>query len=114
MTILNYGDLVINGETVKYEGRVKIKDASIKTESKPQTNGGIVIISNIEENFTTITVPVRSEPETNRRFDKFKANGDNNIIKFRDKNYSRAHLMDIPEREDQEIVEYVFQANPSA
>ena len=51
-------------------------------------------------------------PESNETFDEFYDNEDNNIITFRDKNYSGCFMEVKPEREDLEVVEYVFMGNP--
>ena len=60
---------------------------------------------------STITIPVRAEPESNARFEQFYDNGDNNTITIGDTNYIRATMAELPDIEDQEVVEYVFTAN---
>ena len=48
---------------------------------------------------------------SNAQFDQYFDNQNNNVITFRDKNYANAAMLEIPEREDQGIAEYVFEAN---
>lgn len=112
MTILDFGDLTINGETVSYEAPVKVIDGSIKRVPNPQVNGQLIYTSDISENRSQITINVRVTPENNDFFDTLYANGDNNTITFRDKSYVKATMEMIPEREDQATVDYVFFAQP--
>jgi len=110
--INNYQNLSINGLPLSYEGKIKVKRGMISRESFPQVNGPSIIISNIETNKSIITIPVRNIKETRDLFDVYRKNGANNVIQLDDENYDRAVLLDFPEAEDQEIVEYVFEANP--
>jgi hypothetical protein len=112
MAIQDYGDLTINGNVVKYEGRVKIEAGSKTRISNPQVNGDTIITTDISTNKSKITVPIRVTPESNKTFDSFFDNEDNNIITFRDRNFTRCFIEVKPEREDLEIVEYVFMGNP--
>ena len=113
MTILNYGELIINGVTVAYETPVEIKDGTIKRVPNPQINGQIIYTTDISENRTQITVGVRVTPESNDFFDEIYNNEDNNTLSFRDVNYTRVTLEDKPPRKDQDIANYVLYANPS-
>jgi len=112
MTILDYGNLLINGKVVAYEGRVKIESGSRTRTANPQVNGEIVYTTDISTERAKIMIPIRNSVESKELFDGFYDNGDNNTISFRDKNFSKATMEVLPEREDQEIVEYVFFANP--
>ena len=113
MTILDYGVLSINGNTIAYETGVKIKKGAIKRIPNPQINGGIVFTSDITGNMSMITVGIRVTPENNDLFDTFFDNGDNNTITFRDQNFSSCTLEEPPEREDQSTVDYVFYGDPA-
>ncbi len=113
MTIQNNGDLLANGNVIAYEGRVKIEDGSITRVPNPQVNGEVVITTDITSNRSKITIPIRVTTESNNTFDDLFDNGDDNIITFRDKNYTRCYMEVKPEREDVEIVEYVFFGNPA-
>jgi hypothetical protein len=112
MAIQDYGDLTINGNVVTYEGRVKIEAGSRTRVVNPQVDGSQIITTDISTNKSKITVPIRVTPETNKTFDALYDNGDNNIITFRDRNFTRCVMEVKPEREDLEIVEYVFMGNP--
>jgi hypothetical protein len=113
MSILDYGDLTINNTVIKYDGRIKVERGTKTRTPLPQVNGEIVYQTDISTERSKITVPIRVSPESNKQFDRFFDNGDNNIISFRDENFSKATMEVVPEREDQEIVEYVFFANPA-
>lgn len=108
---LDYQNLLINNTVVKYDGRLKVKNGSKTRTGNPQINGGIIYTTDISTEMTTITIPVRAEPESNARFEQFYTNGDNNTITIGDTNYIRATMTELPEIEDQEVVEYVFTAN---
>lgn len=108
MAVIDFGDLIINGTVIKYEGRVKIEEGSKTRKVHPQVNGGKIITTDIESARSKITIPIRSTPETNATFDEFYNLEDNNLITYRDKAYAACVMEMIPEREDQEIVEYVF------
>lgn len=112
MAILDYGDLTINGTVIKYDGRVKVERGTRTRVANPQIGGDIIYTTDISTEMAKVTVPVRVSPDSNKQFDGFYDNGDNNTMTFRDKNYSRATMEVVPEREDQEVVEYVFFANP--
>lgn len=112
MAILEYGDLEINGSVVSYESPVKIQQGSVTRNFYPQVNGEIVITNDISTNFSTITVNVRNTPENVEQFREYLNNGDNNTIKFRDQSYNRCTLIVLPEEQDLETVDYVFQGNP--
>lgn len=113
MAILTQGNLSINGTAIAYEGKIKIEAGSPKRVFNPQYNGQKIITSDISSNLSKITIPVRATPENNKQFDSFYQNGDNNTIAFRDQNFSACALEMIPEREDLEIVEYVFYGDPA-
>lgn len=113
MAILNYGDLVINGNAVSYEGAVKIQSGSIKRNVHPQVNGGKLITSDISTNMSKITVTIRVTPASNDKFDEYFQNGDNNTISYRDKNFTGCLLEELPEREDMATVDYVFYGDPA-
>lgn len=113
MAILQQGDLSINGTPIAYEGKIKIEAGSIKRVVTPQVNGSKIITSDISTNISKITVPVRVTPATNKQFDSFYNNGDNNTITFRDQNFSSCAMEMLPEREDLEVVEYVFFGDPA-
>lgn len=113
MAILNYGDLVINGNAVSYEGAVKIQAGSIKRNVHPQVNGSKIITSDISTNMSKITVTIRVTPASNDKFDEYFQNGDNNTISYRDKNFTGCLIEEIPEREDLATVDYVFYGDPA-
>jgi hypothetical protein len=112
MAIIDYGDLTINGNVVKYDGKVKIESGTRTRVSNPQVNGDVVITTDISTERSKVTVPIRVTPDSNKTFDALYNNGDNNVMTFRDKNFSRCFMEMLPEREDTEIVEYVFFGNP--
>lgn len=113
MAILDYGDLLINGTVIKYDGKVKIEKGSITRVANPQISGEVVYTTDITTNRSKITIPIRVTPESNDQFDDLYNNGDNNTISFRDANFSRCAMEMIPEREDQAVVEYIFFGNPA-
>lgn len=113
MAILDYGDLLINGTVIKYDGKVKIEKGSITRVPNPQINGQVIYTTDLASNRSKITVPIRVSPTSNEDFDNLYANGDNNTISFRDQNFSNCAMEMIPEREDQAVVEYVFFGNPA-
>lgn len=112
MTILDYGNLTINNTVIKYDGKIKIERGVRTRTPNPQVNGDIIYTTDITTERSKITVPIRVSPDTNKQFDAFFDNGDNNVISFRGNNFSKATMEVVPEREDQEIAEYVFFANP--
>lgn len=112
MAILDYGDLTINGNVIAYEGKVKIERGTRTRTANPQVGGDIIYTTDNSTERSKVIVPVRVSPASNKQFDEFYNNGDNNTISFRDKNFSRATMEVSPEREDQELVEYTFFANP--
>lgn len=114
MAIQKQGSLTINTKVIKYEGNVKIQAGSATRAGFPQVNGSLVVVEDISTNISKITVPIRVTSESNKTFDEFFNNADNNIITFRDKNYSGCFMEVLPEREDLEVVEYVFMGNPEA
>jgi hypothetical protein len=109
---IEYGDLTINGNVVTYENAVKIEAGSKTRRFHPQINGDLIITTDISTNMSKITIPIRVTPQSNNTFDDLYDNDDNNIITFRDKNFTGCAMEVIPEREDREIVEYVFMGNP--
>jgi hypothetical protein len=113
MAILDYGDLVINGNAVSYEGAVKIEAGSKKRIVNPQVNGSKIITNDISTNYSKITITVRVSPATNDKFDAYYQNGDNNTISYRDKNFTACCLEMIPEREDLATVDYIFYGDPA-
>jgi hypothetical protein len=113
MALLDYGNLSINGTVVAYDGRVKIEKGSRTRTPLPQVNGEILIQTDISTERSKITIPIRVSSSSNEQFDTFYDNGDNNTISFRDENFTKAFMEVLPEREDQEVVEYVFYANPA-
>ena len=112
MTIINYINLSINGQVVKYEGRLKIEAGTITRTFNPQVNGEIVVTSDISTNMSKITIPVRVTAASSKTFKEFYDNGDNNVITADRKSFTKCALEVLPEREDQEIVEYIFMGNP--
>jgi hypothetical protein len=113
MAQLDYGNLSINGTVVAYDGRVKIEKGTRTRTPNPQVNGEIIYTTDITTERAKVTVPIRVSPTSNEQFDTFYDNGDNNTISFRDQNFTKATMEVLPEREDQEVVEYVFYANPA-
>lgn len=113
MAILKHGDLYINDKPISYEGAVKVETGSIKRIVSPQVNGSKIITADISTNVSKITVPVRVTAESNKLFDGFYNNGDNNVISFRGQNFSACCLEVIPEREDLAIANYVFYGDPA-
>jgi hypothetical protein len=112
MALNNQGALTINTKVIQYENRVKVEAGSATRNAYPQVNGGLVVVEDISTKVSKITVPIRVTSESNETFDEFYDNKDNNIITFRDKNYSGCFMEVKPEREDLEVVEYVFMGNP--
>lgn len=112
MALNNQGALTINTKVIQYDGKVKIEAGSATRTPYPQVNGGLVVVQDISTKVSKIIIPVRVSPESNETFDEFYDNEDNNIITFRDKNYSGCFMEVKPEREDLEVVEYVFMGNP--
>jgi hypothetical protein len=112
MASLDYGDLLINGTVIAYDGKVKIEKGTKTRVPNPQINGEVIYTTDISTQRSKITVPIRVSPASNEQFDAFYANDDNNTISFRDSNFSKCVMEVIPEREDQEVVEYVFFGNP--
>ncbi len=112
MTILDYGNLLINGTVIKYDGKVKVEKGTRTRVPNPQVNGEVIYTTDISTERSKITVPVRVSPESNDQFNDLYSNGDNNTITFRDSNFSKCAMEVLPEREDQEVVEYVFFGNP--
>lgn len=113
MAILDYGNLSINGVVIAYEGAVKIEAGSKKRIVSPQFNGSKIITTDISTNVSKITVSVRVSPESNKQFDAFYNNGDNNTISFRDQNFSGCVMEMLPEREDLAVVSYTFIGDPA-
>ena len=113
MTILDYGDLTINGKVMAYEGAVKIEKGSPTFTVHPQVNGGKFVRQDISTNYSTIKIPVRVTPDNNKEYDALRANGDNNVITFRDQNFTGCLMDKLPEREDLAIVDYVFFGDPA-
>jgi hypothetical protein len=113
MAIQDYGDLLINGTVIAYEGAVKVKKGAKKRTTHPQINGKKIVVNDISENFSMITVNIRVTPESDADFDAFYNNGDNNTITFRDQNFTACTLQEPPEREDLSTVDYVFEGDPA-
>lgn len=113
MALERKGDLFINGINITYEGNVKIEDGSITRVPNIQTNGDIVYTNDLTTNRSKIMVPIRVNSASNNTFDEFYNNEDNNVITYRDKNYTRCVMEVKPEREDEELTEYVFFGNPA-
>jgi len=113
MAIQKQGDLIINGKTISYEGKVKIQVGSQKRNFFSQVNGSIIITSDVSTNIGMVIVPVRATDENKALFASFYNNGDNNIISFRNQNFSNYSMEEEPLTEDLEIVEYVFKGNPA-
>ena len=113
MTILDYGDLLINGTVIAYEGAVKVKPGAKTRIVSPQVNGAKVVTTDIADNKSMITINIRVTPESNAQFDAFYNNGDNNAITFRDQNFTGCVMMELPEREDLATVDYVFEGDPA-
>jgi hypothetical protein len=113
MTILDYGDLLINGTVIAYEGAVKVKPGAKKRTVHPQVNGQKIVTTDIAENMSMITVNILVTPESNTQFDGFYNNGDNNTITFRDQNFTACIMEEPPEREDLATVDYVFMGDPA-
>lgn len=113
MAIQDYGDLLINGTVIAYEGAVKIEKGSKTRNFHPQINGQKIITTDISTNKSKITVTVRVTPESNENFDTYYNNGDNNSITFRDQNFTACAMEMLPEREDLATVDYVFYGDPA-
>ena len=113
MAIQDYGDLLINGTVIAYEGAVKIEKGTKTRSFNPQVNGQKVITSDISTNMSKITINVRVTPENDSDFDSFYDNGDNNTITFRDQNFTACAMEVLPEREDLATVDYVFMGDPA-
>jgi len=113
MAIQKQGDLVINGKTVGYEGKVKTQTGSITRNFHPQVNGSIIITSDVSTNIGMVIVPVRATDENKALFTSFYNNGNNNTVSFRNENFSDCSVEVLPQTEDLEIVEYVFKGNPA-
>lgn len=113
MAIQKQGDLNINGKTVSYEGKVKIEAGSITRNVFSQVNGSKIITSDVSTNIGMVIVPVRATDENKALFKSFYDNGDNNVISFRNQNFSNCAMEKDPLTEDLEIVEYVFKGNPA-
>jgi len=113
MTVLDYGNLLINGAVVKYESAVKIEKGSKTRNVHPQINGSKIITTDISTNKSKITVPIRNTQESIAQFDTYYNNGDNNTITFRDQNFIGCVIEMLPEREDQGVTDYVFFGDPA-
>ncbi len=113
MAILDYGDLLINGTVISYEGAVKVKNGTKKRTANPQVNGKKIITTDISTNMSMITVTIRVTPESNADFDALFNNDDNNTITFRDQNFVSCFIEELPEREDQQTVDYIFYGDPA-
>jgi len=111
-TTLNFKVLSINGNTIAYETAIKIKPGSLKRTPNPQINGGIVYTTGVEDHYSVIPVSIRVTDESNDLFDTFFENGNNNTITFGSENFTSCTLLEIPEREDQGIAEYMFNGDP--
>ena len=116
MAEIKQGDLSINNTIVGYdaEGKVRITPGSTTSKLHPQVNASPIAMSDVTTNFSTITIPIRVTDASNEQFDEYKANGDANVIYFRAKSYSNCILTTIPEREDNGVVDYVFEGRPEA
>jgi len=116
MAEIKQGDLIINGVVVGYEGEGKVRISPGSNTSKlfPQVNASPIAMSDVATNVSTITVPIRVTEASNDQFDEYKANGDANVIYFRAKSYSNCILTVLPEREDNGVVDYVFEGRPEA
>ena len=110
--IQDYGNLTINTRVISYEGRVKIEPGTRTRVANPQVNGQIIITTDISTERSKISIPIRVTPETNNTFDEFFNNGANNVITFRDRNFTACFMEMLPEREDLEIVEYICYGDP--
>ncbi len=113
MSVLNLGDLSINGEPISYEGQVDIQPGSKKRSFHPQSNGQKIITSDFSTNMSKITVTVRCTPDFNDLFDTFFRNEDNNTIVFRDKSFVACGMEELPSRKDLQTVDYVFFGDPA-
>ena len=113
MTIQDYGDLLINGTVIAYEGAVKVKRGGKKRNIHPQVNGAKIITTDISENKSMVTVTIRVTPESNADFDAFFNNGDNNTVTFRDESFIACVIEEPPEREDLATVDYIFYGDPA-
>lgn len=113
MAIQDYGDLLINSKVIAYEAGVKIEKGSKTRNFHPQINGSKIITTDISTNKSKITVNVRVTPENDELFDEFFNNGDNNVISFRDENFTACAMEVLPEREDLGTVDYVFYGDPA-
>lgn len=113
MAQLDYGNLLINGTVIAYEGPVKIEKGTKTRKFYPQVNGSKVITTDISTNMSKITINVRVTPSSNAQFDTYFNNGDNNTITFRDQNFVACAMEMLPEREDLGTVDYVFMGDPA-
>lgn len=114
MAILNYADLSINGQIVAYEGSIEVTPGSLKRNYHPQVNGEMVITTDIATNMSKIVVPIRVTPENTVYFKTLYDNGDNNTITYRDRNFTRCTMEELPAAKDRELVDYVFYGNPES
>lgn len=112
---LQQGDLTINTKVIAYDpaGKVRIQKGTATRVPYPQVNGSLIVVEDISTKMSKITIPIRVTAETNKTFDEFYNNDDNNVITFRDQNFSGCFMEVIPEREDLELVDYVFMGNPA-
>jgi hypothetical protein len=110
---LKQGALTVNTKAISYEGNIRIEPGAATRTPYPQVNGSLIVVEDISTKMCKITIPIRVTPETNKTFDEFYNNDDNNVITFRDQNFSGCFMEVIPEREDLQVVDYVFMGNPA-
>jgi hypothetical protein len=114
MTVLNYGDLSINGAIVGYEGQVEITPGSRKRNFFPQVGANKIITSDISTDMSKIVIPIRVTPENLADFKVLFENGDNNTITFRDQSFTACAMEEEPAAKDMDLVDYVFYGDPAS
>lgn len=112
MTILNYGNLIINSKSVSYEA-VEITSGSITRKPNPQINGKNIFTTDVTSNYSTIKITQRVSPASNELFDQIYNNGDNNTITYRSQNFSNCSMEVLPARKDQDTVDYMIFGDPA-
>jgi len=112
MTILDYGNLIINGKSVSYEA-IEITPGSITRKPNPQINGKNIFTTDVMSNYSTIKITQRVSPTSNELFNGIYNNGDNNTITYRSENFSSCTMEALPARKDQDTVDYIIFGDPA-
>jgi len=108
MAILENLPLQINGETIAYEGNVKLTIGSKTRKANPQLFGNLIYTTDNSTNFSTIKVSIRNTQASIDQFKAYYRNGDNNVISFGNITLSNVAMEMLPEVEDQALTEYTF------